>query len=199
MNVSLSHLEVNKWDINGYLLCPNTEPTTKPSQVPMGSYFSYSVQSTAGTINILSSGTACPFSVWKHKQIKRRIKDVANNDKTVGILFLLTLTLSRTINLIDDSWWPSCRSLYWSKHEPLLTSFSCSHRLYSGSLCCQLSPWSHIAFFHICCHFCSSMEKFHTLLCAIVRDSSADVTDFLFCGRGWAECLSPSAWNHRGF
>lgn len=69
------------------VVCPNIEPTTKLNQVPMGSHFSYSVQNTAGTINILSWGTVCPFSVWKCKQIKRRIKDVAINDKTVGVLF----------------------------------------------------------------------------------------------------------------
>lgn len=119
----------------------------------MGSHFSYSVQNPAGTINILSWGTVCPFSVWKCKQIKRRIKDVAINDKTVGVLVFLTLILSRTINLVDDSWWPSWRSLYWSKHEFLLTPFSYSQRFYSGSLCCQLSPWSHTAFLHFCCHF----------------------------------------------
>lgn len=67
------------------VVCPNTEPTTKLSQVPMDSYFSYSVQNTARTINILSWGTVCPFSVWKHKQIKRRLKDVAINYKSVGV------------------------------------------------------------------------------------------------------------------
>lgn len=80
-----------------------------------------------------------------------------------------------------------------------MTSFHCSQLLLwyfifflvVHSFFARVSPWCK-------CYLCLSMEKFYTHLCALVQDSSADVTALLFCGRGWAECLLPSAWDHRG-
>lgn len=80
-----------------------------------------------------------------------------------------------------------------------MASFHCSQLLLwyfifflvVHSFFARVSPWCK-------CYLCLSMEKFYTHLCALVQDSSADVTALLFCGRGWAECLLPSAWDHRG-
>lgn len=70
------------------------------------------------------------------------------------------------------------------------------HGFYRGFLFCRFSSWSHMAFFARVLHCyncpcCSSVKNFNTFLCALSQDSSADVTDLLFCGRGWAECLLP--------
>lgn len=111
--------------------------------------------------------------------------NIVKNSQFGLVWFVLDDFLVRAdIKVRTSHWWPP----------------STVHSFYCGSLCfflvvhgffARVSPWCK-------CYFCLSVEKFYTHLCALVQDSSADVTDLLFCGRGWAECLLPSAWDHRG-
>lgn len=65
-----------------------------------------------------------------------------------------------------------------TEHEPLLTSFSCSHKFLVVYVASFLLV-TH-SFLHFCCLFCSSTEKFHTLLLPLFQTAQLRSLIFSF-------------------